>query len=334
MSKNRSGAVDIKAVQFELWQICNNNCKFCYLNHGRVFSTPEKMIQNIQQVKQFITDQDKMKSYNCIGLIGGEFFQGQLSTEMLKKEFLGLISTMNEQIINKNVLELWITASLMDEDLTDLFASLDLLDFDKMDDDCRVFLCTSYDSQGRFRDDNHKELWYKNLEIIKQKYPKLFLHTQIITTQAFLEEVDNGGFSFEKLDKLSGVDYKLPGSFRIYYTDKIKNKEAYPKHLREVKPQFPPKFFVEHRDDFLCFLRQMADFYGAEKLLQFADNKARSMTLISFEDDHTIWDRWSEDNSSENADCGHPYDSYAYLDSNKCARCDAMTLYNMIMEEN
>lgn len=331
MSKNRSGIVDIKAVQFELWQVCNNQCKFCYLNHGRVFSTPQKMIQNIKSAKEFILSPEKMQQYNCIGLIGGEFFQGQLSTPELKEEFLDLLSIMNSQLVDKKVLEIWITASLMNDSLDDLFDSLDVFQFDKIDEDCRIFLCTSYDTDGRFRDEEHKQQWYKNLEQVKNRYPKIFLHTQIITTQAFLEEVQTGGFSFDKLNALSGADYKLPGSFRIYYTDEIKSKEAYPKHLKEIKPQFPPKFFIEHRKDFLAFLRLLADYYGPDKLIQFADNKARSMTLISFEDDHTIWDRWSADNAGENADCGHPYDSYAYLDSDRCARCDALELYNILI---
>lgn len=333
MSRSKNNNYEIKAIQFELWQNCNNNCAFCYLNKGRVLISPDKMIQNIESAEKILNDKDRMKQYNCVGFIGGEFFQGQLSTKELKQSFIVLMQKLNQMLLNKEILEVWITASLMNDNLQDLFDSFDCFEFDKFDDDCRIFMCTSYDTKGRFKSVHQKEQWYKNLEEVKNRYPKLFLHTQIITTQSFLEEVESGEFSFARLDKLSGADYKLPGSFRAYYTDEIKNEESYPNHLRSIKSEFPDKFFVEHRDDFIKFLRRLAEFYGIDKLLQFADNKARSMTLISFSDEHTILDRWSEDNHNENAKCGHPYDSYAYLDSNKCARCDALWLYNILTGE-
>ena len=50
-------------------------------------------------------------------------------------------------------------------------------------------------------------------------------------------------------------------------------------------------------------------------------------------DPHNIKiNRWDVNNDDENATCGHVYDSYCYLDSDKCSRCDAMKLYEEIIK--
>ena len=335
MSRSRNNNIEIATIQFELWQNCDNNCPWCYLREGRVIADPNKMICNIDQACEILDDKERMKQYNGIGLIGGEFFQGQLSTPELKSKFLSLISKINSMILSGEIIEAWITASLTKELPQDLIDTLNCFSFEQFSDNNRVFLCTSYDTDGRFRDKQHKELWYNNLKKIRDIFPEqLYIHTQIITTQAFLEEVESGEFSFERIGQYSSVDYKLPGGYRVHYTDELRDTKKYIEYLRTIKNSFPPKFFIESRASFLKFLEKVARFYGAEKLKQFATNKARSMTLISFSDSHTILDRWDEHNSHENAEvCGHPYDSFCYLDSDNCSRCDALQLYDILTKE-
>jgi hypothetical protein len=41
--------------------------------------------------------------------------------------------------------------------------------------------------------------------------------------------------------------------------------------------------------------------------------------------------RWNPNNKIENAPCGHPWDSYCYLNSDRCVRCDIINYYKEIL---
>ena len=68
----------IKCLQFELWQDCDNGCEWCYLKDHRILTNDQQKIHNIQEVIKDINS-DSLNDFNAIGLIGGEFFQGQMS---------------------------------------------------------------------------------------------------------------------------------------------------------------------------------------------------------------------------------------------------------------
>ncbi len=166
--------MNVRALQFEIWNNCNNNCDFCYLKESRVISSPEQQIANIKKVKQII--EQEIQGYNAVGLAGGEFFQGQL--KYCKNEFFDLLKFICAQDIK----ELWLAAILIDENQDDLWETLDLLPKDK-----RILLCTSYDTIGRFHTAEQEEQWFKNIKRVAEKYSHVVLHTQTIITQHFID---------------------------------------------------------------------------------------------------------------------------------------------------
>lgn len=62
----------IKTLQFELWQNCNNNCDFCYLDKNRIISSKNDKINNIKRAKEII--ENEICNFNGIGLIGRRIF--------------------------------------------------------------------------------------------------------------------------------------------------------------------------------------------------------------------------------------------------------------------
>ena len=297
---------DICTLQFELWQNCNNGCEFCYLNGSRIISYSEKL-----------------NDYNAIGLIGGEFFQGQLSDPEVKKHWLLLMQDMANYLREGKLRECWITASLMSEDLTDLYETFDLFPKDK-----KILISTSYDEVGRFKSEEHKQIWLKNIELVHNRYPQALVHTQIIVTQSYIDKILTDDSFLKETLKYSSVDFKLPSVKRKDYNQiNGLNEHSYHKKLMETYQEFPKGFFIERRNDFLKFIRKMVEIFGKDKINWFCRNEVRSKTLYIMATGKKIEDRWDKDNDDENASCGHVYDSYCYLDSDKCARCDAMRFY-------
>ena len=313
---------EICTLQFEVWHNCNNMCSFCYLNGSRIISSPEKQIEHIEKVRSVINS-EKLNNYNAIGLIGGEFFQGQLADPEVKKHWLLLMNDMANYLKIGKIRECWITASLMSEDLSDLYESFDLFPKDK-----KILVSTSYDEDGRFKSEEHKQIWLKNIELVHNRYPNALVHTQIILTQSFIDRVLKDDTIIKEILKYSLVDFKLPGLKRKDY-DQIKNLDEYKYHQKilETYQDFPKGFFIEHRRDFLKFVRKMVELFGKDKIKWFCRNEVRSKTLYLISIGKVIEDRWDVNNEDENAACGHVYDSYCYLDSDKCARCDAMKFY-------
>ena len=130
----------IKCLQFELWQDCDNCCDWCYLKDHRILTTDEQKLDNINKVIEDINS-DSLNDFNAIGLIGGEFFQGQLNNPKVKEKFLDLIKVINEKFQFNKIKEFWLTASLIKANQNDLFDVLKAIDFNENQ---RVILCTSF----------------------------------------------------------------------------------------------------------------------------------------------------------------------------------------------
>lgn len=318
---------EVRTIQFEVWQNCNNGCDFCYLNKARITHNPQQQIEDIEKVRSVINS-DELNDYNAIGLIGGEFFQGQLADPEVRKHWLLLINDMAQYLKEGKLIECWITASLMSEDLTDIFET-----FDKFPNDKKILLSTSYDEKGRFHTEEQRQTWFKNIKIMHEKYPNVVVHTQIIATQDFIDRILKDDSVLMNILKYSSVDFKLPGVLHIDYGKlQHRNEKTYHDLVLEKYKEFPDGFFIKHRADFLKFIRKIADIFGIEKLLWFCQNEVRSKKLYLLADNSVIEDRWDPDDLDENASCGHILDSYCYIDSDKCARCDVMQLYEQMKE--
>lgn len=233
MSQNR-------VVQFEIWSECNNTCPFCYNRKQMKFISNEEKIERIQKIINFISDKEKMKKHDGIAIIGGELFQGQLSDINVKSKWLELMHIINQQLESKSINNFWVASALLRNDLTDCFDTIDCFT-NKAD----VMLCTSYDTVGRFINEEQKQLWFDNLKRIREKYPEIRLHSQIVCTQSFIEDVLNETFKIQDVIEKYNMRIDFSDPWVGYY---YKTKQEF----EEKNPNFFPK-----RKDFLKLLRYL-----------------------------------------------------------------------------
>ena len=316
---------EIQAIQFELWQNCDNNCDFCYTKLNRINCTPEQQIENMHKAREII--EKEISKYNAVALIGGEFFQGQLRTPEVKEEFFNLIRYINSLLDDGTIEEVWLAATLTRPNQSDLHETLDLFT-----NTSKVLISTSYDTAGRYHLPNGKEIWLNNLKTLKEKYPDLTCHTQTIVTQAFIEETLNEETNMiPRILEYGMIDFKLP-SIYIAHNDLFREGgtiDSYRQVFLKQAQLYPPKFCIEHRADFLKFIYKIKEIFGKEKLYALCTPEVRSRSLYILSRNFVNKDRWDTESNEELAPCGHMWDGHGYLDSDKCARCDVWNIYQM-----
>lgn len=244
-------------IQFELWKDCKNGCKFCF-NRG----LPDiNKIDSLNFVIEKLSD-PIIDKFNEIGFIGGEFFDDQLNDIGVRNKFYNLFDKvclfMNSGKMNK----LYVTSSLIFDNQSSIFEFLDFLRIKG----ClsKTLLCTSYDFVGRFHTIKHKSMWIKNMKDIHIKYPELKLHTEIIITQRFIEDVLNGVFQINEFKEEfnTSIDYLEPNTGSFY-----DGKHEFDKNV----PGFLPK-----RDDFIRFLKKTCIQDKSIELFKLFSKKIRS----------------------------------------------------------
>lgn len=306
---------NVRALQIELWENCTNNCAFCYTKVGRITSTPQKQLEAIRYANTLL---DTLSSeFEAFGLIGGEFFQGQLSTPELLHDFKSLIFRLDNLVTAGRLKQVWVTASLIG-DLSEFKCCLE-----PVVNKSHFFICTSYDTYGRFKSSQDKAQWFTNLTEVQGM--GFTTHTQVICTQAFIDEALSKDI-VERISKLSMFDFKCPGPFRAEYINYkgVRTKEWYRALLNNCRDKFDNDFFITDRNSFFKFLLKIKELFGPEKLVAFCSNEVRSDVVHLFPSGEIIDDRWGS--AKENAPCGHPWDSFCYINSEACARCDAQRL--------
>lgn len=236
-----------KFIQFELWKECHQGCKFC-CNKGQPKIDKKESIKYVMD----ILNSDEINEYNEIGFIGGEFFNGEL--EPVKEEFYQIF----DKIALLNFDRIYITAALIydiDKSLLPFLYYLNDLEIIN-----KVMICSSFDTIYRFKSQEEKELWKTNMKRLKEIFPSITLHTEIILTEAFMETVLNDEFNIKNFREYfeSGLDFIEPSSGLFYY-----NKEEAAKDL--------PKFFPK-KSTFIKFLKKVS-----------IDNSVDLNTLLSME---------------------------------------------------
>lgn len=222
-----------KFVQIELWKDCSIGCKFC-CNKGQ----PKSLKKDCLLEALNILDEPSMIEFNEIGFIGGEFFNGEISSTEIKQLFYKLF----KKVFNMHFDKIYITAAL----IYDL--NLNLIPFLNF---CQTFniiskiiLCTSFDTKYRFKSLNDINLWKNNMKLLKKQFPELRLHTEIILTEAYMQSVLKNEFNILNFEKefQTSIDYIEPSS-GLYYYDK---KEC----AKELLDFFP------YKKTFLQFLKK------------------------------------------------------------------------------
>lgn len=215
-------------VQFELWKDCNNHCKFCF-NKGQ---QEINKLQSLLEIKQRVLNLD-FDNLNGIAFIGGEFFDNQLDNDDVKVEFYELFNIVNSLLKEKTIEFCFFTSSLILNKDKYLIPFLDFLkESGNLD---KYTLCTSYDLKYRFHTEDNKKVWKENALFLKENYPELKIHTEMILTGFLIDAVLNDSFNLRDFSQKfnTHIDFLEPES-GLYYYDK---KEM----IEDLSDFFPTK---------------------------------------------------------------------------------------------
>lgn len=328
---NNAGKI---SFQWEVWSYCGSNCKFCYLGTENRVHVKERQLTSLNDLDKAIDNLDFNK-YNNISLIGGEFFQGQLNDPEIHDKFFDVIKKIFKLYQNKKIGSIWITATLTLGDQKHLYELLDLAESMKIMPNINygasgLWICTSWDAEGRFHKPAMKENWEYHMKNMKKLYPWVKLNTTIILTEPLLDLYLNGEFSPKKFMQEfdTALFYKQCGIPNTNFADDGKSfDECWLTTKQDLNKKFGFTFFP-HRDKFLKFLSKYyaEDFDTFERLFNIkfrADELHRNFN--SEDHDTTIVrakDGITPEENVQQLPCGHIYNYAPYVDSNKCCICD------------
>jgi hypothetical protein len=142
----------------------------------RSFNKPE-IIRNLNVVFNKI-DALKPLEYHTIGFIGGELFEKRIVEDAdIFPIFKKLMQKIIELHRKDHIRSIWITANLVEKNppyLYELCNGLNTLEFDASKNKS-IWICTSYDTRGRFHTQDKLDNWHKNMKLLTKKYPKDYL---------------------------------------------------------------------------------------------------------------------------------------------------------------
>ena len=307
-----------KSIMFELWTECNNLCKFCYLGANNR-STPDKQkIRNLKKVIGILnTFFDKEvavdEQYKALGLIGGEFFQGQMKNPEVKSLFFDLCKRGFELMNQDRIRDFWCYCTLTIGDQEDLYELVDLFDKTILDKEKHKFwILVSYDTMGRFYVPGRKENWEKHM-LNLQKYPFIKFNVTSILSNDFCEKVISGEHdikAFQEKYKCTfffkqptmTFDYESNAEFAKVLPNWFVKRKTYIEFLKKVK-SIDINLFNE-----ILNIEQRAD-----DILQSTNNYKRI---------HRDKVTWEETDGNINPVCGHVTNYQCYADSDACCLCD------------
>lgn len=229
----------VNFLQVELWEECGQRCPFCYQSRN--------FINKIKRLKQINNEFDNYPEHKIFGLIGGEFFEWQLNQNEVWEQWKILIKKINAKLTDGTLQQFNLCTNLTYSITHSLEDTLSILN-SNID---KVLLCTSYDFKYRFKREEDRNTWKRNIEKLHRLFPKLKIHTQIIMQQATVDVILSGWNinSFCDTYKTS-VDFSVPtaGNSR---DDNDKNIfETKQKFLRDKKLES----FFPTRESFLKVL--------------------------------------------------------------------------------
>lgn len=319
-----------KSIQFELWEECNNACKFCFLGSGNRYCSDDIKYESLKSTLAIINNDDIISKYQIISLIGGEFFQGQLANPTISNMFFTIIDRIQTLLLNNKLDELWLNTTMTIGKQIDLYKTLDCIS-----DKSKIWLCTSYDTIGRFHTKDHLDNWKYHMHNIKTKYPNININVSIIITEDLINRYLTNTFSFIDFVKeyKCSLFLKTPGTpVPAKFPQTIQNKQ---KFNNEILQNFFP-----YRVSFLKFLakyKQEVPEYEYNKLYNIhyraddlykntINNKEEYVHLHRVKNDKMAdYEVDAEGNMAGHAPentCGHGISYAPYVDSDACFICD------------
>jgi len=183
---------DIKPMyEFSLWRNCNNNCAFCFHRHidydKRALTFEEKELAVKDMIR--ILESDEIETGSDVLLVGGELYSNV--SEAYKIDLPDLFYLISRKILEGKIRYLYTNSNLLYIDLT-LLSDL-ISAFDGCMD--KLKLITSFDIAGRFNNANAKELFLRNIQVLKHSYPDLHLVVNSILTKPMCEAIVNNEFN-------------------------------------------------------------------------------------------------------------------------------------------
>lgn len=316
-----------RSAMIELWTECNNLCSFCFLGDDNRFETNEnklKILHNANVILDKVIEKEQGDPLKAVGLIGGEFFQGQLSTKEIYDNFYSFCKRIFNLMNDGLVTDFWCYATLTIGDQKDLYTLIDLFDKTVNDKEKHTFwILVSYDTKGRYHTEERKQNFLYHLENL-QKYPFIKFNTTSIMTEDFCQKVLSGELNLKEYTKKYKSTLFLKNGVLPNGTE----------DLDEFKRKMP--WFLVKRKTFIKFLRklkiEMPDFFNSTLQISLrADDMYNGIKFFNSEKDiqakHRNKVTWDEP-AEEYLPCGHTAMYQCYDDSDACCLCDYLNIKN------
>lgn len=327
-------------LQIELWRECNNHCKFCYLQEENKKQSEEYKLNAIKNAIEIIRNNQTWTNYDSLGLIGGEFFQGQLNTEALNKEFFSMFVAIEDQFLHSNIKHFWLTMSLTNtqhiynsftfEHFIDSLDHLACIRSNKHvswknEENQDIWICTSYDTIGRFHTKEAEETWKHYMKIIKDRSEYIHTTTCFIITQDLIDTYNKDKDFFNK--------FKEEYNTHIYF--KCPDIGCNDKTIEDFTKRTKLNNFFPKRADFISFLTDLIKDNDYKDLFNREYRAATLYENIGGDKLRVFKERQNDLISAEDATspCGHAYWYSRYIDSDKCMMCDRDTVFKEIEDE-
>ena len=293
--------LDSRFLQLVMWVDCNSHCAFCLNRRGLANKDfHEDKIENINKALDIVRKIEPGQ-YDFIGLIGGEFFQGQI-TEDVAPHYKELVAEIKDKIDKKYVKQLFVASSLMGPDNYAEFQKY-FSAFNKSE----ILVCTSYNTWGQFGCFPESN-WQNNYKLFTDNGYQL--HIEIIASESNLNAIIEGRLNLLPwVRKNIRIDFLRPIDF-----------------INEPKQKFP--CFFPKRETFIKFM-MFLEVNFPMMLDDFMSLKQRASLLHNFTFDQKV-ERKEEFNEGEGyvMKCGHSSLFKAYIDCDKCMACDIISFTN------
>lgn len=263
-------------TQLRLWDECSNNCSFCSIKNKSRISLDDKKERIKKVLELHINPQE-------FGIIGGEFFEGQLIG--CEKEWLKMIESIK---CNK----LFITANLIHNQY---------LLYETLEANKNIIICTSYDTVGRFKTTKDRNTWLHNVKNLPNVFCTAII-TEDLINDKFINEIPCG---INICEPHLGIEWYKQVDKTNYHDILVKENSI---------------FNLPKRDHFLQWIVKHPNILNIAKA--YNNNHFNNIITFDKNNNivYEFKERFKDINTVNT--CGHPYFSQCYADSNRCMLCD------------
>lgn len=332
-----------KSYQWEIWQCCNQLCKYCYLGKDNRHTDKEVQLKSLREFAKAIQTLDYTE-FNNISIIGGEMFQGQMNDPEVYAGWMECMNLIADKYLEKKIGSIWITTTMTIGDNKHLYDTLDL--FEKRGvrpnpnyQTSGLWICTSWDAEGRFYTPDRLPNWEFHMLNIHEKYPWVKFNTTIILMDKFLDMYLNDEFKPKEFMKKfhTTLFYKQCGVPSFDMMDPMEIRALWLKMKEDSNKAMGFNFFPP-REKFLRFLEKYA-IQDRETYDKLYNIRYRADSLLRHFNDSNTALMLRNKNAKQESNvpiegttntCGHLLNYAGYVDTNDCCVCDRERIYESI----